>query len=210
MNGIVDAFLNAAKDRAYYIEVANKDTLSVPFTLTQNSVLKDKKISGYNFIENKNIILNLEDVVGFENQDDQKETILKKHVEKSNELIKKFNIETKNTNLYFYLNNTNKIKSMILFYEFNSKEDLYDNKQINYAKDIFLKRINAAINFHIKSIIEEQKNLDNNSSTFKDLETFKEILNATPEALNTNYNTPYDLAIYAWPLILAPNPFGIS
>lgn len=208
MQTITDAFLNAAKNKIFAVKQFNSGILSIPF-ITNNSVTNNQ-IKGYNFLEEKDYILNLSEIVGFEDYTDEKNNNLLKHMLKCKELITKFNINTEHEDIYFYLNETSKIKCMMLFYEMLDKEFLHDTKKADYAKNKFLQRINTAVNNQIELIEEELKLVDQDSDASDDLKTFQNILKETPDSLNINYNTPYDIAIYAWPLILAPNPFGIS
>jgi len=209
MHSIKEAFLKEAKEGKLYIfkSISNDGSnIAIPFKFIEEH---NNICTGIDFIQDKQIQINLEDLQGYIPDQDQEKQI-KHTIKKCKELITRLNITYKhNLDELFYLNESTRIITMLLFFNFKIKAELYDKTNIETTRITFIDRMNAAVNKQIHDINKEIENNDNAESK-DDLLCYIDILKNTPTEINTNYNTPYDLAMYAWPLILAPNPFGLS
>jgi len=221
MKTLIEELVTTHKNNEVFVSYNEEDdiVLSLPFCGKDYLQVTDTTITGKNFIENTEIILEKKKILGiswFEESQTKylnrtKEIILKKISLFKNATENLKNLYTHDKKFVLYTD----FKNSLFMIPFNIK----DIKQLDSSSNMFVNRehFKKAIGLSVvkaKEIVDQEAKeyIDNNDlGTLEEIKAIKEIIDDSVNCIDlSNINTPKELVLNCWPVILTPNPFVVN
>lgn len=221
MNTILDNLFADCVKGEIFIKYQEEPFIELlyPFSGQTKLLITDNTITGENFIEKNEIILEKEKILSYHSFNSSQQESLALHKSIINKKIEFFDsLTSKLTTPYTHDRKFiiyNELITSIFMIPFNIKNinDLDSKENLEQNKEFFKQAVIVAAN-KAKEVVEEEAKeyIDNNNlDTLEEIAAIKEIIDESVQNLYLDEaQTPRELILNCWPVILTPNPFVLN